>query len=206
MNPPTIPMTPPTNFSAVATMRDELTKLLGGKAQMLTYMVKNKAAHMKDQFRIFGAELAKRGSSLTSSAPATAKPAAVPARQLIRLGATPPATPATPPKPPVHKFIPAPKPSAPAPVKPRAAGVRPDGSFNVVEAEARARQIFGSIPNMVSNANEASRWASLESVFRVNGFAPPWTGKVSKVDAQIAKLNGPLFARRAKLIATLFQS
>ena len=193
------------NYSATATnaAKKKLVSIMGQEG-FASFMNANGGFNVKNMAKVIPAELARLESGGTPAAAAST--AAAPVKQTIRLGATPPATPATPPKPPVHKFIPAPKPSAPAPVKPRAAGVRPDGSFNVVEAEARARQIFGSIPNMVSNANEASRWASLESVFRVNGFAPPWTGKVSKVDAQIAKLNGPLFARRAKLIATLFQS
>ena len=194
---------PSYDLRAIQSAKKSLTAMVG-LPKLAAFVSSHGGWMLSNLAKILPAELSR---ITAGGAPieATAKPAAVPARQLIRLGATPPATPTTPPKPPVHKFIPAPKPSAP-PAKPRAAGVRPDGSFNIVEAEARTRQIFGSIPNMVSNANEASRWASLESVFRVNGFAPPWTGKVSKVDAQIAKLNGPLFARRAKLIATLFQS
>ena len=189
------------NYSAVATnaAKKKLVSIMGQEG-FASFMNANGGFNVKNMAKVIPAELARLGAG---GAPAAATTA--PVKQTIRLGATAPATPPTAPKPPVHQFIPAPKPSAP-PAKPRAAGVRPDGSFNIVEAEARARQIFGSIPGMALNANEASRWASLESVFRVNGFAPPWTGCLSKTDAQIAKLNGPLFARRAKLIATLFQS
>ena len=59
---------------------------------------------------------------------------------------------------------------------------------------------------MSMTANEKSRWASLESVYRVNGFAAPWADNANKTDVSIAKLNGPLFAKRARVIASLFRS
>ena len=194
-------MTPPTDFNAVRAMRAELTQLLGGKAQMLSYMVKNGASHMKDQFRIFGAELARRGSSLTSAAPATAKPAAVPARQLIRLGATtPPSTPAaTPPapKPPTHQFVPAPKPTPP----PAKGGAR-SGALSIDEAEALAGQVFKDYAPSPS-VTEAARWASLEGVFKANGHNAPW------LDAQSIAIPWPKLvghASRTRKIAQVFQT
>ena len=196
-------MKPKYNINATHAAKRSLISMIG-QSRFADFVRSNGGFMLANLAKILPAELSRITAGGAPIEATTATPA--PAKQTIRLGATPPATPPTAPKPPVHQFVPAPKPGAPAPVKPRAAGVRPDGSFNVIEAEARARQIFGSIPGMALNANEASRWASLESVFRVNGFAPPWTGNVSKVDNQIAKLNGPLFARRAKLIASLFQS
>ena len=193
-------MKPKYNINATHAAKRSLISMIG-QSRFAEFVRSNGGHLLSNLARIVPAELARLTAGGTPAAASTTAPA----KQTIRLGAAAPATPPTAPKPPTHQFIPAPKPSAP-PAKPRAAGVRPDGSFNIVEAEARTRQIFGSIPNMALNANESSRWASLESVFRVNGFAPPWTGCLSKTDAQIAKLNGPLFARRAKLIATLFQS
>ena len=204
MNPPTIPMTPPTDFAAVHAMRDELTQLLGGKAQMLGFMLKNKAAHMKDQFRIFGAELARRGASLTSSAPATAKPAAVPARQLIRLGAGTPAAapskPTTAPKPStpskVHEFVPV-KPATP----PAKSGTK-SGALSIAEAEALALKIFPSCTTAL-NTTEAARWKSLEGVFAANGHSAPWRDD-KRIGIPSDKLAG--HAARAAKISRVFET
>ena len=193
------------NYSAVATnaAKKKLVSIMGQEG-FASFMNANGGFNVKNMAKVIPAELARLTAGGT---PAAASTTTAP-RQLIRLGA---GTPATPPSKPAAPS-PTPKPSKtsefiPAkPAKPRASGECPPGAFGVDEAERRTREVFGSIPAMSMTANEKSRWASLENVYRVNGFAPPWTGNVSKVDNQIAKLNGPLFARRAKLIATLFQA
>jgi len=180
-------MTPPTDFNAVRAMRDELTKLLGGKAEVLAYMVKNKALHMKDQFRIFGAELARLGAGGTPAAapskPATPSPAPTPSK--------------------THQFIPA-KPATPPAAKPRAAGTKPDGAISLTEARERTATVFGYTPGFTPSQNQKSQWRDLEQVYRAAGFRAPWSDSFSKVDSSLAKLNSSLFSKRAAAIARLF--
>ena len=199
-------LVPRYDHKAITSAKRRLTDMIG-LPSLAAFVGSRGGWLMSNLAKILPAELARLEAGGLPAASTTA-PAAP--RQLIRLGssgtpAAPPSKPATAPKPSTpsktSEFVPA-KPAA----KPRAAGECPAGAFGIEEAERRTREVFGSIPAMGLTANEKSRWASLESVYRVNGFAAPWTGNVSKVDNQIAKLNGPLFARRAKLIATLFQS
>jgi len=200
-------MIPRYDHKAIHSAKRRLTEMIG-LPSLAAFVASRGGWLMSNLAKILPPELARLESGGLPAAVTTSTAAAP--RQLIRLGAgTPaaaPATPPTPPKPPVHKFIPAPKPSAPAPAKARAAGECPAGAFGIDEAERRTREVFGSIPAMASTANEKSRWASLESVYRVNGFSAPWSDNSNKTDTQIAKLNGPLFAKRARVIASLFQS
>ena len=200
-------MKPKYNLAATHTAKRSLISMIG-QSRFAEFVRSNGGHLLSNLARIVPAELARLTAGGTPAAASTTTAAAP--RQLIRLGSsgTPaavPTKPATAPKPPTpsktHQFIPA-KPSA----KPRAAGECPAGAFGIDEAERRTREVFGSIPAMGLTANEKSRWASLESVYRVNGFSAPWSENSNKTDTQIAKLNGPLFARRAKLIASLFQS
>ena len=199
-------MKPRYDLRATQTAKKSLTAMIG-LPKLAAFVGSHGGWMLSNLAKILPAELARITAGGTPAAVTTA-PAAP--RQLIRLGSsgTPaavPTKPATAPKPSTpsktSEFIPA-KPTA----KPRAAGECPAGAFGIDEAERRTREVFGSIPAMGLTANEKSRWASLESVYRVNGFAAPWADNANKTDTQIAKLNGPLFARRAKLIASLFQS
>ena len=200
-------MKPSYNLASTHAAKRSLVAMIG-QSRFAEFVRSNGGHLLSNLARIVPAELARLTAGGTPAAASTTTAAAP--RQLIRLGSsgTPaavPTKPATAPKPPTpsktHQFIPA-KPSA----KPRAAGECPAGAFGIDEAERRTREVFGSIPAMGLTANEKSRWASLESVYRVNGFSAPWSENSNKTDTQIAKLNGPLFARRAKLIASLFQS
>ena len=199
-------LVPRYDHKAITSAKRRLTDLIG-LPSLAAFVASRGGWLMSNLSKILPAELARLESG---GAPAAASvTTTTPAKQFIRLGAGTPAAvptkPATAPKPSTpsktHQFIPA-KPTA----KPRAAGECPAGAFGIEEAERRTRAVFGSIPAMGMTANEKSRWASLESVYRVNGFAAPWTDKVSKTDEQIARLNGPLFTKRARAIATLFQS
>ena len=199
-------MKPKYNINATHAAKRSLISMIG-QSRFADFVRSNGGFMLANLAKILPAELSRITAGGAPAAASTTTAAAP--RQLIRLGSsgTPaavPTKPATAPKPSTpsktSEFIPA------KPAKPRASGECPPGAFGVDEAERRTREVFGSIPAMSMTANEKSRWASLESVYRVNGFAAPWTGNVSKVDNQIAKLNGPLFARRAKLIATLFQA
>ena len=195
-------MKPRYDLRATQTAKKSLTAMIG-LPKLAAFVSSHGGWMLSNLAKILPAELARITAGGTPAAVTTA-PAAP--RQLIRLGSTgaptKPAAPSPTPTPPkTHQFIPA-KPAA----KPRAAGECPAGAFGIEEAERRTRAVFGSIPAMGLTANEKSRWASLESVYRVNGFAAPWTDKVSKTDEQIARLNGPLFTKRARAIATLFQS
>ena len=198
-------MKPKYNLAATQTAKKSLTAMIG-LPKLAAFVSSHGGWMLSNLAKILPAELARITAGGTPAAVTTA-PAAP--RQLIRLGSsgTPaavPTKPATAPKPSTpsktSEFIPA------KPAKPRASGECPPGAFGVDEAERRTREVFGSIPAMSMTANEKSRWASLENVYRVNGFAAPWADKVSKTDEQIARLNGPLFTKRARAIATLFQS
>ena len=196
-------MKPKYNINATHAAKRSLISMIG-QSRFAEFVRSNGGHLLSNLARIVPAELARLTAGGTPAAASTTTAAAP--RQLIRLGSTgaptKPAAPSPTPTPPkTHQFIPA-KPAA----KPRAAGECPAGAFGIEEAERRTRAVFGSIPAMGLTANEKSRWASLESVYRVNGFAAPWTDKVSKTDEQIARLNGPLFTKRARAIATLFQS
>ena len=200
-------MKPKYNINATHAAKRSLISMIG-QSRFADFVRSNGGFMLANLAKILPAELSRITAGGAPAAASTTTAAAP--RQLIRLGSsgTPaavPTKPATAPKPSTpsktHQFIPA-KPTA----KPRAAGECPAGAFGIEEAERRTREVFGSIPAMGLTANEKSRWASLESVYRVNGFAAPWTDKVSKTDEQIARLNGPLFTKRARAIATLFQS
>ena len=198
-------MKPHYDLRATQTAKKSLTAMIG-LPKLAAFVSSHGGWMLSNLAKILPAELARITAGGTPAAVTTA-PAAP--RQLIRLGSsgTPaavPTKPATAPKPSTpsktSEFIPA------KPAKPRASGECPPGAFGVDEAERRTREVFGSIPAMSMTANEKSRWASLENVYRVNGFAAPWADNANKVDTQIAKLNGPLFAKRARVIASLFQS
>ena len=199
-------MKPKYNINATHAAKRSLISMIG-QSRFADFVRSNGGFMLANLAKILPAELSRITAGGAPIEATTATPA--PAKQFIRLGAaapaTPPSKPTTAPKPSTpsktSEFIPA-KP----PAKPRAAGECPAGAFGIEEAERRTREVFGSIPAMSATANEKSRWASLESVYRVNGFAAPWTDKVSKTDEQIARLNGPLFTKRARAIATLFQS
>ena len=196
-------MKPKYNINATHAAKRSLISMIG-QSRFAEFVRSNGGHLLSNLARIVPAELARLTAGGTPAAASTTTAAAP--RQLIRLGSTgaptKPAAPSPTPTPPkTHQFIPA-KPAA----KPRATGECPAGAFGIDEAERRTREVFGSIPAMGMTANEKSRWASLENCYRVNGFAAPWADNANKTDTQIAKLNGPLFARRAKLIATLFQS
>ena len=197
-------MKPHYDLRATQTAKKSLTAMIG-LPKLAAFVGSHGGWMLSNLAKILPAELARITAGGAPAAAASTTAAAAP-RQLIRLGSTgaptKPAAPSPTPTPPkTHQFIPA-KPAA----KPRAAGECPAGAFGIEEAERRTRAVFGSIPAMGLTANEKSRWASLENCYRVNGFAAPWADNANKTDTQIAKLNGPLFARRAKLIATLFQS
>ena len=194
-------MKPKYNINATHAAKRSLISMIG-QSRFADFVRSNGGFMLANLAKILPAELSRITAGGAPIEATTATPA--PAKQTIRLGATPPATPATPPKPPVHKFIPAPKPSAP-PAKQSAPGAKA-GAFNIFEARERTKQVFGSVPGFTPSQNEKSQWLDLEAVYRANGFSAPWSDNLSKVDRQIAKLNGPLFARRAKLIASLFQS
>ena len=192
---------PSYDLRAIQSAKKSLTAMVG-LPKLAAFVSSHGGWMLSNLAKILPAELSR---ITAGGAPieATTKPAA-PVKQTIRLGATPPATPTTPPKPPVHQFVPAPKPSAP-PAKQSAPGAKA-GAFNIFEARERTKQVFGSVPGFTPSQNEKSQWLDLEAVYRANGFSAPWSDNLSKVDRQLAKLNGPLFARRAKLIATLFQA
>ena len=198
-------MKPHYDLRATQTAKKSLTAMIG-LPKLAAFVGSHGGWILSNLAKILPAELARITAGGTPAAVTTA-PAAP--RQLIRLGSsgTPaavPTKPATAPKPPVHQFVPAPKPSAP-PAKQGAPGAKA-GAFNIFEARERTKQVFGSVPGFTPSQNEKSQWLDLEAVYRANGFSAPWSDNLSKVDRQIAKLNGPLFARRAKLIASLFQS
>ena len=197
---------PSYDLRAIQSAKKSLTAMVG-LPKLAAFVSSHGGWMLSNLAKILPAELSRITAGGAPIEATTATPA--PAKQFIRLGAaapaTPPSKPTTAPKPSTpsktSEFIPA-KP----PAKPRAAGECPAGAFGIEEAERRTREVFGSIPAMSATANEKSRWASLESVYRVNGFAAPWADNANKTDVAIAKLNGPLFAKRARVIATLFQS
>ena len=198
-------LAPRYDHKAITSAKRRLTDMIG-LPSLAAFVGSRGGWLMSNLAKILPAELARLESG---GAPAAASvTTTTPAKQFIRLGAGTPAAvptkPATAPKPPVHQFIPAPKPSAP-PAKQSAPGAKA-GAFNIFEARERTKQVFGSVPGFTPSQNEKSQWLDLEAVYRANGFSAPWSDNLSKVDRQIAKLNGPLFARRAKLIASLFQS
>ena len=201
-------MKPKYNINATHAAKRSLISMIG-QSRFADFVRSNGGFMLANLAKILPAELSRITAGGAPIEATTATPA--PAKQFIRLGAAAPATPpskpttapkpATPPK--TSEFVPA-KPSAP-PAKQGAPGAKA-GAFNIFEARERTKQVFGSVPGFTPSQNEKSQWLDLEAVYRANGFSAPWSDNLSKVDRQLAKLNGPLFARRAKLIATLFQA
>ena len=177
-------LVPRYDHKAITSAKRRLTDMIG-LPSLAAFVSSHGGWLMSNLAKILPAELARLES------------AGAPAKQTIRLGATPPSKPTTPPKPPVHQFIPAPKPSAP----PAKQGTK-SGALSIGEAEALAGQVFKDYAP-ASSVTEAGRWKSLEGVFAAHGHSAPWHD-TKNVAIPWPKLVG--HAARTRKIAQVFET